>query len=86
MGIKEYTDSDIRIYPIPVTDKLYISVPNSISIASISIVSVTGQPVYSAKINNIFTEVDMSHFASGFYFIRILSNNNRIIIKKIIRQ
>jgi len=86
MSIKEYSDSDIRIYPIPVTDKLYITVPNSIPITSISIVSISGQPVYSAKISNILTEVDMSQFPSGLYFIRIVSNDNRTIIKKIIKQ
>jgi hypothetical protein len=86
MGIKEYSDSDIRIYPVPATEKLYISVPNSLSMASISIVSVTGQPVYSGNASNIITEVDLSQFPSGLYFVRIVSTGNRILIKKIIKQ
>jgi uncharacterized delta-60 repeat protein len=86
LGIKEYVDSYIRIYPIPVIDKLFISVSNPLPQTSISIFSVTGQPVYTSKITNIITEIDLSQYPSGVYFIRIVSKNGETIIKKIIKQ
>jgi hypothetical protein len=85
-SIENISDSDIQLYPLPVDDKLIISFSQPLSQASIIIYTLDGIRIYSSRINHNITEVDMSRFASGFYFVKIDLMNKGILTKKIIRQ
>jgi hypothetical protein len=84
--VPELSTNDIQLYPIPVTDKMKISFTKPISQASISIFSITGQSIYSSIITNNFTEVDMSKYDSGVYIVKIITSENVIQTRKIVKQ
>ncbi len=68
---------NFTIYPNPAHDKLHIQI-NSQLIAphsSIIITDLEGQMIYSSQINSPTTEINISDFASGLYFMRIVSAN-----------
>lgn len=85
-AIMDISNSDIQLYPIPVIDKLVISLSKPFSQTSIFIYSLNGLQLYSSKINMSNTEIDMSKYVSGFYFVNIITLNNGILIKKVIKQ
>jgi hypothetical protein len=41
------------------------------AISSVAIFNVLGQEVYSAKVNAMTSQVDMSQMASGAYFVKV---------------
>lgn len=62
-------ESDISIYPNPVTTSLNISYKRPLSKdASIEIINYLGQPVYLKPFSN---QIDLSAFSSGIYFLTI---------------
>lgn len=80
------TDSDFQLYPIPVKDKLCITTNNSQSQAQIIIYDSNGLQIYSSVINTVSSEVDMSRYAAGIYFVRLVSAKGRVSTNKIIKQ
>jgi hypothetical protein len=85
-GVIDITESDITLYPTPVTGILTISIPNPQSQTSFSINSINGIEVYSTKITNSITTVDMSKYTSGVYIVKIKTPQSDIICRKVIKQ
>lgn len=78
--------SNVQVFPVPVQEKVSLSFTNSIVPNNISVYSVNGQELYSAKVKSTDNlEVDMSKFASGIYFIK-LSSDSGTITKKIVKK
>jgi hypothetical protein len=84
-GITEILSPDIQLYPVPVINKMVISFSKPLSQTSINIYTLNGIKVYSSYIKNSITEVDMSKYASGIYFVKII-NPDGVTNKKIIKQ
>lgn len=77
---KPFIKNDIRIYPNPVSSKLFIS--NSNTSTLIRIFNLHGKLVYE----NYYTDViDVSEWHNGLYFVEI-NNNNIISTAKILVQ
>jgi hypothetical protein len=85
-GIIDIVSTDVTLYPIPVTNNLTISFPNSPAQTTIAIYSSNGKEVYSSIVTKNITSVDMSKYPDGLYFVRIIFINNDIITRKIIKQ
>ena len=75
------SDNEFKIYPNPVKNILNIDANN---ITSISIYSVNGKEVLSKDTNT--NKVNVSALANGLYFINIKDNEDRVIIKKFIKN
>ena len=75
------SDNEFKIYPNPVINILNIDANN---ITSISIYSVNGKEVLSKDTNT--NKVNVSALANGLYFINIKDNEDRITIKKFIKN
>ncbi|RYZ37063.1 MAG: T9SS type A sorting domain-containing protein [Sphingobacteriales bacterium] len=69
-----------KVYPNPTAGLLKIEMPaNTSASATVSIVSATGQTVFSgsaASISGANSQIDMSRFTSGLYILNINSGNN----------
>lgn len=77
---KPFIKNDIRIYPNPVSLKLFISKSNTSTL--IRIFNLHGKLVYE----NYYTDViDVSEWHNGLYFVEI-NNNNIISTAKILVQ
>lgn len=75
--------SKISIYPNPAKDKIYLKGFSS-EITSLQIFSIQGKLIQ--KLNNISTEIDVSHLKSGIYFIEINTSEGNKNIQKFIKK
>lgn len=64
-----YSASSIRIYPVPATTSLHIEAPNTQHLTA-TISNTLGQKVWGATFDNT-TEIPVSDWAKGIYFIRL---------------
>ena len=79
LGINESDFSNLTVYPNPVKDMLQIN--NSSIITTIEVSSILGKQLLSKSVDNLSTEIDLSTFSSGVYFVNIKSNTGEKIIK-----
>jgi hypothetical protein len=85
-SISEIPDLDIKIWPVPVNDRLYISVSGSDKLKYLEIFSSGGLRIFSAKNLPENSEIDMSNYPSGVYYLRVFTHNQRSLTRKIIKQ
>ena len=88
LGISKYHEHNLKVYPVPATDKVVIEFTGSTSglvkggimaeIVTLQGVVRSEMHLYDAK-----TEVDLSGFNQGIYLLRIYHDNG-VIIKKLI--
>ncbi|MEP0265969.1 T9SS type A sorting domain-containing protein [Dokdonia sp.] len=83
---KESSNKQIAIYPNPTTDILHIELLDSSNqIKSIELFNIQGQLVWKNEtIKDQY--INISDLKKGIYFINIQTNNQDLIIKKIIKQ
>jgi len=80
------------IYPNPANNEIEISVPQKsfTSAISIEILNTTGQVLKSMNINNNHAKIDISGFASGMYFIKVIpiaiGTDAGIAVKKFVKE
>ncbi len=80
VGITEAKDSDIKIYPNPVKNKLKIELPKTLALTgTIKLINMQGQTIF----NVTSTFFNVSKLTKGIYFLKIPTNQG-IIVKKII--
>lgn len=81
IGIEEVAiQNEIVVFPNPFTSTLSISL-SSIQDAKYSIYTIDGKLILSGKLLNYITEVDLSNYENGVYFIEIENNKKRHINK-----
>ena len=75
---------EFKIYPNPVSERLFLELPVKINNYGVSIKSANGQIVY---LNSSFSEsyIDVSELSAGVYFIS-LTNGQETIVRKFIRS
>jgi len=83
--VKETDDPDIILYPVPVSDKLTISLSthsrkNRIEIFSIDGMQFCSEPVYKNTI-----QLDMSKYPPGIYIVRLYTSNGNTVTRQIIK-
>lgn len=70
---------NIRIFPNPANTQLFVE---GADIKSFEIYNLSGQLIESkAKINNSF--IDVSHYDSGFYLIKIITTQGNSVVKRV---
>ena len=82
----EKIDDNIKIYPIPANEKIFIEVAHSYEFKEILIQDINHKVVYQNNdYNNQNYEVNISKLDSGVYFVVLIAENEKII-KKIIKE
>ncbi len=85
-----FSSADIRIYPNPFNDYIYINFENvSGSITNIEILDILGKVIYKKAVNEddkILFMNDLSVIKSGVYFVRAINDSNITVTKRIIRK
>src|SRR5699024_140261 len=84
MGVEDfdYTENKISLFPNPVQDILQIETKAG-NIQAIELFSITGQRLQTWKSQS---EIDLSSFSKGNYFIKISTADNQNITKQIIKN
>ena len=73
------------VYPNPVSDKLFISFPNSLEEVQLSFYNTLGQIIFQKKIQKSEGFISLENLNSGIYFYRI-NSNSFVQIGKIIKN
>jgi DUF971 family protein len=74
----EALGSGVRMYPNPASDVLTIELQN-VGPSDIRIFDLTGKPVYIDRHVNSSTEIDVSGFESGIYFVTVTFGKESVI-------
>lgn len=75
--------SKVNIYPNPVKDFINIHLGNFEN-SSIEIINITGQVTYRKELNEKISQIDVSDYPEGVYFIRI-TGEDFTTTKKIVK-
>lgn len=84
-GIGQFSLGDIRIYPNPVSDNLFIRIDKNDTTKSVEIINVFGVKVYSDVIGNKKMIIRMGSFIPGIYLVKV-DNNESSVFFKIIKK
>jgi len=84
-GIEDEITNEISIYPNPAND-FVIFESNDFLIENIEFYSVSGKLISKEIVNNWEVKYNLSSFAKGFYLVKIIGENNKIINAKILVQ
>jgi len=84
VNVKNETSEDkiIRLYPNPATDIVHVYTENEVE--KIQLVNISGQLVFEQKNLGRETDLDISVFESGIYFVKVFSYDNVITRKLVI--
>ena len=77
----------IKIYPNPANDNIILSIDNQFNINSstyISICDLSGKYILQREIKSSETEIDVSEFTTGFYFVKVIIDGMQFMQKLII--
>ena len=80
-GILDFVNNEIKIYPNPAKDKLIVQFENYQEI-KLNLLNILGQEIYNQKISGEKTEISLSEFSDGIYFL-IVETEKGIFRKKI---
>ncbi len=83
LGSEEFETQHIKLYPNPVLDILNIA--STENITKIEVVNMLGQRVYTNKLNEMETTVDLSGYAAGTYIV-LVSAEDKIETFKVIKR
>jgi len=79
-GINTVDATEIKIYPNPAKDILYISLTENLQL--VSILNIMGEVVYTHRVSSDIVRVNISDLKEGIYIVRIIAGEN-LINKKI---
>ncbi len=89
VGVEEFlAETDVTIFPNPAIDKITITIDNdSYSEMIIKCYDVLGNEILDMKTFNKVTQIDVSKWSQGIYFVTLISaENNHLVTKKIVVQ
>ena len=85
-GVGELNVGDIEIYPNPVTNALTLEIKDNKPLnAKMEIKDVLGQLVYSSKIVSSKTNIDITTYPKGVYFVELQSQEG-ILRRKLVKE
>lgn len=76
VGVADFTEANISLYPNPAIDRLNISLENN-NIQSVIIRDIKGKIVENIVVDASTVEVNVSGFATGMYLVEVQSENGK---------
>lgn len=86
VGVKEFSDVSIKLYPNPVNDVLSIDLGASYSNISVEVVNILGELILTKKYSStskVHLELDVD---TGVYFVKISQNGSVITTKRVVKE
>jgi serine protease AprX len=74
-------DKAFKVYPNPVSYQLYIQAPSSTGVRTLTVYDAIGKKIIEQTYLNASFNLDVSHFASGFYTLTISSETTSFNFK-----
>ncbi|TDY13761.1 PQQ-dependent sugar dehydrogenase [Meridianimaribacter flavus] len=90
LSIQDEDAVNFSVYPNPMKDNVTVKLPSNVSFNNLNVklYDVQGRVIKQRKIENSQREIvfdNLSSLNSGFYFIRIMSDNKQLLSKKLIK-
>jgi ELWxxDGT repeat protein len=85
-GIEQQTKENFSVYPNPTNSSFNIVLPQPASIKNIEVYNSTGVIVFSQSTAKVLNTIDLTNYAAGLYFLKIIKNDQTIGTQKIIKQ
>src|SRR5690606_40502229 len=85
LSVSQFENQMVRIYPNPVSDKLFIQTPAS-NKYHLKLVNTLGQAVLSQNHNSTSVELDVSDLSKGLYFLNVVDENKKSQTIKFIKN
>lgn len=82
-SVWKFSKPNIKIYPNPIKDHLFILFENTNESTFIEIYSVDGKKIYTSEIFES-SKLDLKHLANGFYYLNIKQQQHSVVYKIII--
>jgi len=75
IGVQEYKEGQVSIYPNPANDRLTVELTQIELPCFFALKDMQGRAVYSTVVNSEKLEIDLSAYAKGIYLIRVNNDN-----------
>jgi len=79
----------VDVYPNPAINHLSIRTNHQIQISEIALYDMLGQMLYNTKAvtsENGACHINLANFASGVYMLKVVTTENEVIMKRIIKN
>lgn len=84
LATNQFENADFVVYPNPTKNKVNIALKNNLhTIDAVIVNDILGKTILTKNVKNQNTEVDLSNFSNGVYFVKIKANGNEKIVKLI---
>lgn len=80
-SINEVKASSIKVYPTLVDDVCVVLLENNSEVAKIELLNESGMVIATTKANQQITEINMSKYNAGLYFIKVTVNGEFAVYK-----
>jgi predicted secreted protein len=80
----DYADN-LKVYPVPVEDYVFIDFPFKVVNSDLKVISILGETVLNIKVNKQKIKLDLSELNAGIYFLKMDHNNNTYIKQLIVK-
>lgn len=77
-------DNFVEISPNPAKDNIFIR--SSFEMRKLEITTVEGKIVLSENLQDTRIQIDLTPYPEGLYFVRIVGDDNRLIVRKIVKN
>ena len=84
VGINDYELNNVVVYPNPTTGMIQIQNPES-RIQDVEVYDAYGKMLNAVTVNDHATSLDLSGYASGTYFVKIVTENG-VVTKRVVKQ
>ncbi len=71
LGLEEFSEEEIKVYPNPVISNLNIEFLNSEAEAAVKLYDVSGKLILSTNTDGTFTSLDLKEMPQGIYFLNL---------------
>ena len=78
-GVNRVESVELSVYPNPATETMHVAAGEKIN--SVELISITGQQVFSNKVDAKFYNLKVSGFDSGIYFLKINTDRESVMRK-----
>jgi hypothetical protein len=85
-GISALTRKDIKIFPNPASETVYVFIPDLSGSAEIEIYDMLGVLTYKQPVETKETSIPMGPLTKGIYMMRIVENGQVISTQKLIKD
>ena len=81
-GINTFENENVKVYPNPFYDYIFVNTENE---GNIEIIDILGKTIYQSKLTSGVNAIFTNHFSKGIFFIRIQNDSNFIQNFKIVK-